>query len=98
MSSRGHNVKKPKLAGLHAGNAHDQKVSGSAGDGASAGSLGEGAAPEKHKMSFAQHQHEQQSEHTPTPLPEAPTHHLKADAQQHQQKAGKPLSRNNVVR
>jgi hypothetical protein len=40
-------------------------------------------------MSFAQHQHEQQVERTASPIPpqEAVTHHLKSDAQQHQQKS-----------
>jgi hypothetical protein len=74
MATKSHNAKKPKLAGHHLGSAQDEMPAVLAG--------------EKHKMSFAQHQHEQQLEHTASavPLPEAPTHQLKSDAQQHQQK------------
>jgi hypothetical protein len=84
MTSKSHNAKKPKLAGHHLGGAHDPSSVQASPD----SPLSEGTTPEKHKMSFAQHQHEQQSEHNALPLPEAPTHHLKSDAQQHQQKGG----------
>jgi len=81
MPNKGHNAKKPKLAG-HAG-AHTSDQIPVLQDGA------EGTTP-KHKMSFAQHQHEQQMDRAATPMPpqEAPAQHLKGDAQQHQQKAG----------
>jgi hypothetical protein len=77
MPNKGHNAKKPKLAEHAAGKAHDAIAAMSPGE--------VGANPEKHKMSFAQHQHEQVAEHTATPLPEAPARHLKSDVQQHQQ-------------
>ena len=78
MTSKSHNAKKPKLAA----HTHEPAATLLAGT--------EGAAPDKHKMSFAQHQHELQAERitSHTPLPEAPEVHLKTDAQQHQQKAG----------
>ena len=79
MPTKGHNAKKPKLAG-HTGHAHDASALLPPGDA--------GATPDKHKMSFAQHQHEQAAEHAATPLPEAPVRHLKSDNQQHQQKPG----------
>lgn len=80
MPSKSRNAKKPKLAGH----------SPSANHPVPAGLLGEGAEPEKHHMSFAQHQHQLQVARTDQPLPpqEAPTHNLKSDAQQHQQKPG----------
>jgi hypothetical protein len=88
MSTKSHNAKKPKLAGHHLGNSHDPIPSVAAGPDALSSNSGEGSAPEKHKMSFAQHQHEQQVERTASPIPsqDAVTHHLKSDAQQHQQK------------
>ena len=83
MTTKSHNAKKPKLAEHHPGPAHDQAPL--AGSPISQGD--EGAIPGKHKMSFAQHQHEQDLERTASAAPEAPTRHLKADAQQHQQKS-----------
>jgi len=82
MTTKSHNAKKPKLAEHHLGNAHNPVPSPLSG--------GEGAAPEKHKMSFAQHQHELQIERAASPLPveDAPAHHPKSDAQEHQQKSG----------
>jgi hypothetical protein len=82
MATKSHNARKPKLAGHPAGNPNHQMPAGLVAD--------PNAAPEKHKMSFAQHQHELQVEHTASPLPaqEAPVQHMKSDAQQHQQKAG----------
>ena len=80
MTTKSHNAKKPKLAGHPSGHAHPDGL---------ASLEAPGALPGKHKMSFAQHQHEQQHEHTPSPMlaEAAPAQHLKADAQQHQQKA-----------
>jgi hypothetical protein len=80
MSSQSHNAKKPKLAVQTHGKVPDP-------------ALADGTAqpqPGKHKLSFAQHQHEQQIARTEQPLPAvaAPAPHLKSDAQQHQQKAG----------
>ena len=87
MSTKSHNAKKPKLAEHHLGTSHEPIPS----DGASPDSSPsmEGSRPEKHKMSFAQHQHEIQVERTASPIPaqDAVTHHLKSDAQQHQQKS-----------
>ena len=82
MSSQSHNAKKPKLA-MHAHSAaHDQVAALLSGS-------GEAGEPAKHKMSFAQHQHEQQTARTAEPMPApVPDQHLKADAQQHQQKTG----------
>lgn len=85
MTTKSHNAKKPKLAEHHAGHAHEQTPSVLPGSPLASG--GEAAAPGKHKMSFAQHQHELQVEHTASAVPEAPTRHLKSDAQQHQQKS-----------
>jgi len=81
MTTKSHNAKKPKLAG----HADGQAPSAQTGSDAPSGD-----APAKHKMSFAQHQHELQAEHTATPLPVPDAHlqHLKSDAQQHQQKSG----------
>ena len=81
MTTKSHNAKKPKLAG----HADGQAPSAQTGSDAPTGD-----APAKHKMSFAQHQHELQIEHTPTPMPSMETtgQHLKSDAQQHQQKSG----------
>jgi hypothetical protein len=80
MTTKSHNAKKPKLAAHHSG--HDQVPS-------LLPNLDEGAL-DKHKMSFAQHQHELQQNRSVSaaPLQEAPAQHLKADAQQHQQKSG----------
>jgi hypothetical protein len=80
MTTKSHNAKKPKLAVHHSG--HDQAPS-------PLPNLDEGNQ-DKHKMSFAQHQHELQQNHAASaaPLQEAPAQHLKSDAQQHQQKAG----------
>ena len=85
MTTKSHNAKKPKLAGHPAGRPGDPASSGMAGPGAPEG---DPSAPGKHKMSFAQHQHGQ-AEHAPGPvaIPEPPVRHLKADAQQHQQKS-----------
>jgi hypothetical protein len=89
MTTKSHNAKKPKLAGHHLGNSNNQIPSILASSDSSVSNGGEGSTPEKHKMSFAQHQHELQIERTASPLPlqDAPTHHLKSDAQQHQQKS-----------
>jgi len=84
MTTKSHNAKKPRLADHHA----DRSDSAPAGSEAPLGPGGEGSAPVKHKMSFAQHQHELQAEHPAAPLQEAPAQHLKSDAQQHQQKSG----------
>ena len=77
MTTKSHNAKKPKLAG-HPGSVADSDPAAIEG------------APAKHKMSFAQHQHELQAEHAaaPLPVPDAHLQHLKSDAQQHQQKSG----------
>ena len=80
MTTKAHNAKKPKLAGHASGHGHAVGLAnGEVLD----------STPEPHKMSFAQHQHALQLDRTPAPMPteEAPTRHLKADAQQHQQKA-----------
>lgn len=82
MTTKSHNAKKPKLADHHSGAAQDQAPSAQPGD----PQAGEGATPEKHKMSFAQHQHELENANA-APPPEPPPRHLKSDAQQHQQKS-----------
>jgi len=78
MAAKSRNAKKPKLA------VHQQ------GPSAPVDPNNEVPAPDKHKMSFAQHQHELQVERTPTAMPvqDVAGQHLKADAQQHQQKPG----------
>jgi hypothetical protein len=83
MTTKSHNAKKPKLADHSAGHGHHQADPALANPDPNAA-----VAPDKHKMSFAQHQHALEQEHAPAPLPEAPAQHLKSDAQQHQQKAG----------
>ena len=86
MSTKSHNAKKPKLASHQLGHGHEALPSGPA---SLEGALGQGSAPEKHRMSFAQHQHERLPEHAASPVASAvaPAHQLKSDAQQHQQKA-----------
>ena len=77
MSPKSHNAKKPKLA--HLPTSHTPEASALPG-----------AEPEKHHVSFAQHQHEQQvgaAANVKLQL-EQPQHELKSDAQQHQQKPG----------
>jgi hypothetical protein len=77
MSTKSHNAKKPKLA--HLPTSHTSEASPIPG-----------TEPEKHHLSFAQHQHEQQAEanaHVKL-QEEQPQHELKSDAQQHQQKSG----------
>jgi len=83
MTSKAQNGKKPKLA-------HHLSPSAPGGSEAPQGNAGETLAAPKHKMSFAQHQHELQIEHTPAPMPSMETtgQHLKSDAQQRQQKVG----------
>ena len=80
MPSKSRNAKKPKLAGHQHGGGHAMP----------AGLLREGTEPEKHRLSFAQHQHQLEVARTDQPLPaQAPSApDLKSDAQQHQQKAG----------
>jgi hypothetical protein len=79
MSTKSHNAKKPKLA--HPPVSH--------ADGADAMAL-PGTEGAKHHVSFAQHQHEQQAGVSANVRlqQEPPEHHLKSDAQQHQQKNG----------
>ena len=81
MSSKSRNAKKPKLAGPKPSATHHQ---------ASPGLLAAATEPDKHHLSFAQHQHQLEVARTaqPLPAPDAPAHDLKSDAQQHQQKAG----------
>jgi hypothetical protein len=86
MTSKAHNAKKPKLASHHVDNSHHQMSSLVPGAEAPVSNGSEGTAPEKHKLSFAQHQHEREA--SAAPIQDAPTHHLKSDAQQHQQKSG----------
>ena len=77
MSTKSHNAKKPKLAHLPTNHASEASTL-------------PGAEPEKHHLSFAQHQHEQQADANANVKlqQEQPQHELKADAQQHQQKSG----------
>lgn len=77
MTSKSHNAKKPILA-------HQTPPPAVlAGGDAAAGST-----PRKHKLSFAQHQHELEVEHKAVALPhnDSPPPHLKSDIQQRQQK------------
>lgn len=81
MASKSHNSKKPKLA-THAAplpGTNPQLLQGA-----------DGAQPEKHHLTFAQHQHGLEATEAAgaKPLYEAPAQHPKSDAQQHQQKAG----------
>lgn len=81
MATKSHNAKKPKLA--H----HNPEPAVLAGTDAA-----EGSTPGKHKLSFAQHAHELEIEHTATALPQngATAPQDKSDIQQRQQK---PYSR-----
>jgi hypothetical protein len=77
MTTKSHNAKKPKPA-------HQTPAPAVlAGGDAAAGST-----PGKHKLSFAQHQHELEVQRKAVALPQndAPAPHLKSDIQQRQQK------------
>jgi hypothetical protein len=77
MASKSHNSKKPKLATQPGFNS--QLIPGA-----------DAVQPEKHHLTFAQHQHELAATEAAgaKPLYEAPAQHPKSDAQQHQQKPG----------
>ena len=59
MGTKSHNARKPKLIGRHLGS-FNERMPTMAGADSPLTQDGKNAAPEKHKMSFAQHQHELQ--------------------------------------
>jgi hypothetical protein len=60
MGTKSKSTKKPKLADRHSGNSHDQTLTAMTGADSASSQEGSGTTPRKHKMSFAQHQHELQ--------------------------------------
>lgn len=62
MGTKSKSSKKPKLTGRHLGNVHDSMAATMAGSDSPSSQDGKGSTPEKHKMTFAQHQHELQQQ------------------------------------
>jgi hypothetical protein len=60
MATKSKSGKKPKLTDRHSGNTQVQMSAAKTGSDSPSNQDGLGATPQKHKMSFAQHQHELQ--------------------------------------
>jgi hypothetical protein len=60
MGTKSKSAKKPKLAGRPSGNSQDQIPTAMTGGNSPSSQEGSDTMPRKHKMSFAQHQHELQ--------------------------------------
>ena len=62
MATKSKSGKKPKLTDRHFGNTHAQMSTAIAASDSPSNQDGIGTTPQKHKMSFAQHQHELQQQ------------------------------------
>ncbi len=62
MATKSKSGKKPKLSDRHFGTTSAQMSTALAGSSSPANQDGIGTMPQKHKMSFAQHQHELQQQ------------------------------------